>query len=215
MAFKNYKQCTATAKRSGERCINPAMKGKNVCYHHGGKTPSGTASPNYKHGRYSKDLPDNLSQHWREAITDDELLSVRDDIRLIDAITLSLLPDLDTGNSQEAWKIISRTIPKLERAYQEVDTIGMAEGLRTLRALTRQQLAKYATQTAIKENLEQRRKLVETEQKIALAGERAISIEQFMLLMGAIFRTIETIVKSQDERVAIAREIRNVLEISN
>jgi len=30
------RRCTATAKSTGERCENPAIKGSNVCYQHGG-----------------------------------------------------------------------------------------------------------------------------------------------------------------------------------
>jgi len=32
-------RCTATAKSTGERCKNPAVKGTNVCYQHGGAAP--------------------------------------------------------------------------------------------------------------------------------------------------------------------------------
>lgn len=32
-------QCTATSKRSGERCKRPARRGLTVCYMHGGNTP--------------------------------------------------------------------------------------------------------------------------------------------------------------------------------
>ncbi len=33
------RQCTATSKRSGERCRRLAMRGLSVCYMHGGKSP--------------------------------------------------------------------------------------------------------------------------------------------------------------------------------
>lgn len=32
-------QCTATAKSTGERCQNPAIKGGTVCHQHGGAAP--------------------------------------------------------------------------------------------------------------------------------------------------------------------------------
>lgn len=34
-----YGRCTATSKRSGERCKNPATDNRGVCHIHGGKTP--------------------------------------------------------------------------------------------------------------------------------------------------------------------------------
>lgn len=57
MALKDAKRCKATSKRTGERCKNPAVTGYDVCRLHGGKTPRGLDSPNYKTGLYSKWLP--------------------------------------------------------------------------------------------------------------------------------------------------------------
>lgn len=51
------RRCTAQSKRSGERCRKSAMKERAVCLAHGGKTPRGVASPNLRHGRYSKAMP--------------------------------------------------------------------------------------------------------------------------------------------------------------
>jgi len=54
-------RCQAKAKSTGKRCGNPAMKGKRVCYLHGGKstgpkTKEGlerSRKANWKHGHYS------------------------------------------------------------------------------------------------------------------------------------------------------------------
>jgi len=55
-------RCQAKAKSTGKRCGNPAMKGKRVCYIHGGrstgpKTKEGlerSKRANWKHGNYSE-----------------------------------------------------------------------------------------------------------------------------------------------------------------
>ncbi len=49
-------KCQATAKHSGERCKLPAMKGKKVCYIHGGKSPGAPKGNqnSLKHGRRSR-----------------------------------------------------------------------------------------------------------------------------------------------------------------
>ena len=55
-------QCSAKSKGSQERCRNPAMKGKNTCLHHGGRsrgsiTISGRArqiAANTIHGRETR-----------------------------------------------------------------------------------------------------------------------------------------------------------------
>ena len=48
MAFNDAKRCIAKAKRSGERCKNPAVKGYTVCRVHGAnlKNPGGAPKKN-------------------------------------------------------------------------------------------------------------------------------------------------------------------------
>ncbi len=52
-------RCTAKSKRSGKQCKNPAMRGKDKCPMHGGKTP-------IKHGLYSKYAPALLAAKIEE-----------------------------------------------------------------------------------------------------------------------------------------------------
>lgn len=73
-AFQNAPRCTATSKRTGERCKAPAVQGWSVCRFHGarGGAPA-------KHGRYTK-----------RAIAERRLLSqllhrVRDHVRRVNA----------------------------------------------------------------------------------------------------------------------------------
>lgn len=48
-------RCTATSKRTGERCKGPAVRGWSVCRFHGarGGHPPGKYHPSYKHGMRS------------------------------------------------------------------------------------------------------------------------------------------------------------------
>ena len=53
--LRTLPRCNATAKSSGKRCGNPAMKGKKVCYLHGGKSkgaPIGNRNA-LKHGNFT------------------------------------------------------------------------------------------------------------------------------------------------------------------
>jgi hypothetical protein len=47
-------QCTARAKHSQQRCLNPAAHGMPVCRNHGARRPEtvirGTAHPQFRHG---------------------------------------------------------------------------------------------------------------------------------------------------------------------
>jgi len=53
--LRSLPRCQATAKSTGERCKNPAMKGKRVCRIHGGKSPGAPKGNKnaLKHGFYT------------------------------------------------------------------------------------------------------------------------------------------------------------------
>lgn len=50
-------RCTATSKRTGLPCKNPAVRGWTVCRMHGagGGAEAGRAHPNWKHGARTRD----------------------------------------------------------------------------------------------------------------------------------------------------------------
>ena len=53
--LRTLPRCRAKAKSTGRRCGNPVMKGKMVCYLHGGKSrgaPKGNKNA-LKHGNYT------------------------------------------------------------------------------------------------------------------------------------------------------------------
>ena len=67
-------RCSAKSKRSQERCRNPAMKGKNTCLHHGGRsrgsiTTAGRArqiAANTKHGNETRAIREERSAKLAE-----------------------------------------------------------------------------------------------------------------------------------------------------
>lgn len=106
-------QCEATSKRSGERCRKHAMRGRNVCLAHGGKTPRGAASPHFKTGRHSRSLPGRLLATYEVALRDPRLLSLRDDIALIDTMLMETLSQLDDDTPTTKERCVFRNVGKL------------------------------------------------------------------------------------------------------
>ena len=116
------RQCTATSKRSGNRCRKPAMRGRTVCLAHGGRTPRGIASPSFKTGKYSRSLPGHLVADYERTLTDPKLLSVRDDIALMDALILTTLGQLDEdatpAKDRRTWRAIGQLIDRRRRLVE-------------------------------------------------------------------------------------------------
>jgi hypothetical protein len=58
MPLSNIKtQCTAIARSTGKRCLNPPVGQCRTCRYHGGRINilRGSAHPNYKHGMDTKE----------------------------------------------------------------------------------------------------------------------------------------------------------------
>jgi hypothetical protein len=188
-------QCTAKSKQSGERCKKDAVAGFQVCHIHGGKSLVGIASPNFKTGRHSKFLPENLQLTYEEVANDPELLSVRGEIHLIDALIASKLSKLDDNESAATWKRVDELIRNIRKAYKKEDYGGLEDALEELVGIADKKRLFYATEQELTAQMEQRRKLVETENKALYNKERAITVEQAMLLMSALLDSVRRNVK--------------------
>lgn len=79
------------------------------CKLHGGLTPGGVSSPQYRHGRYSKYVPKHLKKGYDESRRDPELLSLHDDLALLETREKELLGRLAV--EQPPW---SRVLSSLE-----------------------------------------------------------------------------------------------------
>ncbi len=64
--LRDAPRCSATAKRTGNRCLCPSKQGWNVCRLHGagGGAPSGSQHPNYRHGMRTNAARDIRRLAW-------------------------------------------------------------------------------------------------------------------------------------------------------
>jgi hypothetical protein len=52
--FRDMPKCQAKAKSTGQRCKNVAIKGKRVCYLHGGKSTGAKTEEGKKRSKYAR-----------------------------------------------------------------------------------------------------------------------------------------------------------------
>lgn len=176
-------RCTAMSKTTGQQCRQPAIKGSTKCHYHGGKTPKGIASPHFKTGRYSRHLPAQLAERYEAALTDPDLISLRDEIALTDAeigralaILQDIPPEFDDPKERSAW-------------HRE----------------------QGRTRTRINDLIEQRRKLVETERKRLVDLQQMMTAEQAMLFMSAIVNIVRRHVDDRDILAAISADVDRLI----
>ena len=192
-----------TCPECGEdRHCQKAVKEEGMrCRLHGGASLKGPAAPAWRHGRYSTQLPPQLRTRYDAAISDPELLALRDEVALLDARLGELLSSLGVSGSSETWKELSETFSRLRHAITERDpqeaNAMLAEMDRLLKA--GQNDAKVWEETY--RVVEQRRKVVESERRRLVEMQQMITTEQAMVL---IARVQELIIEHVTDRDALA-----------
>lgn len=204
-------QCTAKSKQSGQRCKRHATPGMNVCVIHGGKSLKGAASPVFKTGTHSKYLPARMVAAYQAALNDPELLDLNQSIALIDARLMDLLGRVDNGEPGKLWFSLRKAYSELDAAIRLKDAKGMVEPLAELDELTRRGASDYAAWGEIGRLLEDRRKQVETKQRVELQGEKAVSATELMTFMGAVLHLIQSTVSDKQERIQISNGIEQLI----
>lgn len=190
-------------KRDGTPCQKSPMNGATRCRLHGGASPKGIASPHYKGKDRSKYLPKGMLAAYEDMVANPELLSVRADVALIDALIASKLPKLEDGESAQHWEMAIKLISKARVAYKSEQYGLLEECLHELEALADDRRLFYATEQEIGSQLDLRRRLVDTENKILYNKEKALTAEQAMLLVGALLESVRRNVKDANALNAI------------
>lgn len=118
------KKCGAKT-RAGGKCGNlPMSNGR--CYLHGGKSLKGLASPSLVTGRHSKYLKGGVLDRYQEALTDKDLLALKDDIALIDARIGELLGAIGDGKTNlEAFTQIQDSYGAIIEALNAIPALSL------------------------------------------------------------------------------------------
>src|SRR3712207_2821920 len=110
------KQCTARSRRTGQRCEAWRVKGSSVCYHHGGATPRGIDAGAFRHGRYSKSIPDRLTATYQQSLADEQRHDLRDELAVSRAKADDILRRMEHGESDSLWLLLRDKAREMRRA---------------------------------------------------------------------------------------------------
>ncbi len=205
LTSKPYAICGAKT-RSGEPCQRRQMA-NGRCRTHGGLTPHGIALPQTTHGRYSKYLPQRLHERYAASLADPELLAMREDIALLESRLTDLILRVDTGEAGAVWKDLSDIWRDIEMVRANKNMVGLAELLTELGQIIRRGHADYAAWGEVRAVQEQKRKLIESEQKRLVAMQQMVTAEQAMLFVSVIQDSLRRHVTDRTVLAAIAADI--------
>lgn len=184
--------------RKGGSCRQQGMR-NGRCRMHGGLTPAGIASPNFKTGRYSKYIPARLLKRYAEGESDSTLMDLRDEIALTDTRISDLLGRADLGDSVELWERLRTQLAR----HDAGDTSAHAECKR----LVEKGIADHHTWDALPPLIEQRRKLVESEAKRLKDMRLMITAEQVMTFVATLSAIVKAHVKDEEILANISRDL--------
>lgn len=197
-------RCAAKSKRTQQQCRKMAMP-NGKCYHHGGVSLPGALNPAFKSGKYSKAIPARMAATYDAAVKDKRILEMQDDIALLDARVEDLLKRTDLGEAGRLWRLALQTYHTWQQARGEGDTDKSAEANRNLGAILRQGCDDYQAWDEVSKTLEQKRRMIESEQKRQAQEKLLVPIAE----LGLVVRALAAAVSTHITDVAVLRAINS------
>ena len=167
------------------------MRGKTVCYHHGGMTPTGFGLPQTVTGKYSRVLPVQLAARYAEALANPDLLSLKHDLAVIEARLTEHFQRLETGESGQVWRALRDALQIFEAALATGDRQVMHGALDALRTLITRGTSDYAAWNDIHKTWASRCRLTETEHRTLLMAQSVVTVEQLNAYLGVVTHALQ------------------------
>lgn len=212
MALSDAKRCTAIAKSTGKQCRNPARIGSDKCRTHGGNTPRGEASPNFKHGKFSDYMPERLVRIYQAVQEDEEHTILNRNIKLRETFIREKLAMIDDApDSAETWRDFKQVWKNLKSGFAN-ENLGMVKiAIDEGDVIINEREAYHKTVAELRDEMAEQRKDKQAISAIEYKGENAITSKELMTLMGGVLHVIQTIVTDKQQRIKIADGIDSLI----
>lgn len=209
--------------KPGRYCIKDPLRGKTRCQLHGGKSPSGIAHYNFKHGMYSTVLAGTaLGLHYQQARANPALVQLTEQIALVDARVYELFAKMTAGESLTAWTRITTATAALETAFEalreaqktrDVATMmtslnGIGDALAALQAAKTSGESDLETWEEIRAQIYLRKKLVDSEGKRRKDAQEMVMKDQVLGMLGLMAQSILRHVPDPRQRQAVVDDMR-------
>jgi hypothetical protein len=204
------KKCGART-RKGTKCLQPAMP-NGRCRLHGGLTPRGLSSANFRTGKYSKDLPANIVERYHEFLSDEEYTELRNEQALVGAFLAKKLQNLDTGDSGWFRRELNRVWRDLEKARRDGDAEEVARLLNDLGELIKHAYNQQAAEDEAVKLIDKRRALAESERRRKIEEQHIVAVEQVVAWWSAMGDIVRRHVEDRKIVGAINDEFRSLVE---
>lgn len=176
---------------------------------HGGATPTGIALPQTQTGRYSKHLPTRMLSRYQEALTDSELLAMREEVSVIDARLADVLSRVDSGESGRIWS----SLKKAWRDFRRAKPADKLAAEMTIADLINEGVSDTEAWDEVRDLIDQRARLVSNERQRLVQLQQMLSVDQAMTLMAAVADAVRRHVVDRDALAAISADLGRLMSI--
>lgn len=212
---KDEKPLTACPECHAERaCRAKVSRAGQACRVHGGASPKGIASPHYKGAGKSKYLPARMLADYQEAADDQDLIALHADIALVEARIADILKRVDSGESGAQWANARAAYDALLVSLRATpaDPQEQAQRIDALGKTLARGRSDYAAWNELARLIEQKRKLIETEQKRLIAARDYVTVAQEYLLFDALVAAVTRNVVDRETLTRIQNEWSGVFD---
>lgn len=212
--------CGAKLRNKDGVCGSKSLFPNNRCRLHGGKSPVGIASPQFKTGRHSKYLPVGIAEKYSLAKEDENLVALSDEIALVDSYLNERLEKLYSGESERMWLRLkshynsyvqaleeAQKPPKKDKEGNIIKGIDPNEILVSMGETIQRGLVEFSIYEQVQPMIEQRRRLVESEAKRMKELEQNITADKAMGIIALLADIVRRNVTDRNQLAAISNEL--------
>jgi monoamine oxidase len=185
------------------------MVGMEVCSMHGGKSLKGVASATFKHGRYSKYMPQGMSERFREALADPALLALDKDVALVETRLTELFCALKEPGG--AWSEVIAWKEKLLAARRSNDAAALGEAFNGLVAAITNGAGERERWAEIGDLIEGRRKVIDSIRKHEVQAQEVLTLGQAMGLFTALAQAVKQNVHDRESLRRISDQFQRLM----
>jgi hypothetical protein len=203
---------------SGNVCMRSPMLGRDRCVFHGGKALRGTDNPNFRHGKYSKELRRDILQQYYESLAAGDQLSQTHEIALLDARISLLLRQANSGRDitemlvglmeiREKLLLLLEENGGREVKLEKTEARSLVRELDEIMEEFKNERRKWEE---VYQVIDHRRKLIESERKAIVDSQHMMTEQQALTLLAALVNIIRKHVYDADVRNAISADIVSI-----
>ena len=204
-------ESSTTKSFEHHRCAQHSIKENGRCRLHGGNTPTGKEHGAFKHGKYSKSLPDSTREKYESAREDDTLTTLREEIAVVESRIHLTLEELETEDSADLWAELENEVNELKAARDAQDAVTVARKIERVRELVEVGADERSKWREVMSLFEHKRRLMESERRREKALQAYVPIEDWKVQVQALNEVLREHIDDRKKLQALLRDLESVL----